>query len=80
MAYEFLMPKLGHVMEEGTVVSWLKEIGDPVAKGEIILEVQNDKAIIDVESPRTGVLVQILVGPGETVPVGTALAVLGEVV
>jgi pyruvate dehydrogenase E2 component (dihydrolipoamide acetyltransferase) len=76
MATEFTMPMLGEVMEEGRIVAWHKQIGDKVEKGEIILEVETDKAVMGVESPVTGVLSKILVTEGETVPVNTPLAVL----
>jgi pyruvate dehydrogenase E2 component (dihydrolipoamide acetyltransferase) len=76
MATEFTMPMLGEVMEEGRIVAWHKQIGDKVEKGEIILEVETDKAVMGVESPVTGVLGKILVAEGETVPVNTPLAVI----
>ena len=76
MATEFTMPMLGEVMEEGRLVAWHKQVGDRVEKGEIILEVETDKAVMGVESPATGVLREILVAEGETVPVNTPLAVI----
>ena len=78
MAIEFTMPKLGHVMEEGTVVCWRKQIGDRVEKGEILLEVESEKAVIEVESTVSGVLLKILVEPDQTAPVGMPLAMLDE--
>lgn len=74
MPEDFVMPKLGHVMEEATVVAWLKQAGDRIAKGEVFLEVETEKAELEVEAPLDGVLVEIVVGPGETVEVGTLLA------
>ena len=76
MATEFTMPMLGEVMEEGRIVAWHKQIGDRVEKGEIIFEVETDKAVMGVESPATGVLSKILVAEGKTVPVNTPLAVI----
>jgi pyruvate/2-oxoglutarate dehydrogenase complex dihydrolipoamide acyltransferase (E2) component len=73
---EFTMPKLGHLMEEGTVVSWKKTIGDKVEKGEIILEVEMDKATAEVESNLSGTLTKILVEQDKTVPVGEPLAII----
>jgi pyruvate/2-oxoglutarate dehydrogenase complex dihydrolipoamide acyltransferase (E2) component len=70
------MPMLGEVMEEGCIVAWLKKEGDTVQQGEIIMEVETDKASMEVESPVSGVLKQILVPEGETVPVNTPLAVI----
>ena len=78
MAHSFLMPKLGHLMEEATVLCWHKQVGEPVEKGEILLEVETVKAIIEVESDYSGVVLEILVPEGEAVEVGTPLALLGE--
>jgi pyruvate dehydrogenase E2 component (dihydrolipoamide acetyltransferase) len=65
-------------MEEGMVSRWLKGVGERVEKGDILLEVEMDKAVLEVESFVSGTLLQILVEEGETVPVGTPLALLGE--
>lgn len=73
---EFTMPKLGHLMEEGTVVSWKKAVGDPVVKGEILLDVEMDKATAEVESNLTGTLKKIMVQENQTVPVGEPLAII----
>ena len=70
------MPMLGEVMEEGRIVAWLKEEGDSVERGENLLEVETDKAVMEVESTATGVLKKILVPEGETVPVNAPLAVI----
>lgn len=74
----FVMPKLGADMAAGTLVAWHKKPGDPVRRGDIVAEVETDKGVIDVEIFSTGVLEQLLVQPGEKVPVGTVLAVLRE--
>jgi len=63
-------------MEEGVVLSWKKQEGEAVEKGEIILEIETDKAVAEVESPAAGILKKILVPEGETVPVNTPLAVI----
>lgn len=76
MATEFKMPMLGEVMEEGCIVAWLKREGDRVERGEHIMEVETDKATMEVESTASGVLKQILVPAGETVPVNTTLAII----
>lgn len=76
MPTELTMPMLGEVMEKGTVVLWKKAEGETVAKGEVILEVETDKAIMGVESPAAGVLRRILVPEGGTVPVNTPLALI----
>lgn len=78
MSVEILMPKFGEVMEEGTLLEWKKKVGDAVKNGEIILEVETDKARIDVESTATGTLQEILVLEGETVPIKTPLALIEE--
>lgn len=76
MSTELTMPMLGEVMEEGTVVRWRKQEGDGVEKGEVILEVETDKAVSEVECPVSGRLEKILVPEGATVPVNTPLAIL----
>jgi dihydrolipoamide dehydrogenase len=73
-----VMAKLGDTMEEGTVVSWHKAEGDYVEKGDIIMSVATDKAELEVESLVEGKILKIVVGPGETVPIGTPLAYVGE--
>ena len=76
MATEFTMPKLGHLMEEGMVLSWKKGVGDKVEKNEILLDVETDKATVEVESNLTGTIKEILVKEEEVVPVGTVLALI----
>jgi pyruvate dehydrogenase E2 component (dihydrolipoamide acetyltransferase) len=71
---DFLMPILGADMTEGKVVSWRKEPGDRIERGEIIVEVETDKADVEVECYIPGVLEEILVREAEAVPVGTPLA------
>jgi 2-oxoglutarate dehydrogenase E2 component (dihydrolipoamide succinyltransferase) len=71
------MPKLGETVTEGTVGRWLKSVGDPVEFDDPLFEVSTDKVDSKIPSPYGGVLVQILVQPGETVPVGTPLARIG---
>jgi pyruvate dehydrogenase E2 component (dihydrolipoamide acetyltransferase) len=73
---EFLMPILGADMKAGTLVAWRKQPGDQVRRGDIIAEVETDKADVEVEIFMNGVIEQLLVEPGTTVPVGTPLAVL----
>jgi pyruvate dehydrogenase E2 component (dihydrolipoamide acetyltransferase) len=76
MATEFTMPMLGEVMEEGRIVAWLKKEGDTVEQGDIIMEVETDKATMEVESTESGVVKKILVHEGEIVPVNTPLALI----
>ncbi|MFI5303342.1 MAG: dihydrolipoamide acetyltransferase family protein [Nitrospiria bacterium] len=75
---EFLMPSLGADMSAGTLVAWRKKKGDYVKRGDIIAEVETEKAVIEIEVYSTGVIDEILVQPGEKVPVGTPLAVIRE--
>lgn len=78
MANEIRMPQLGESVTEGTVGKWLKQVGDHVKKYEPLLEVVTDKVDTEVTSEFEGVLLEIRVPEGETVPVGTVLAVIGE--
>ncbi len=71
---QLLMPEMGESVTEGTVLEWLKQEGDPVEADEGLVEVSTDKVDTEVPSPTAGTLVKILVGPDETVPVGTPLA------
>jgi pyruvate dehydrogenase E2 component (dihydrolipoamide acetyltransferase) len=75
---EFLMPTLGSDMTQGTLIEWKKKVGDRVVKGEILAEVDTEKAAIEIESFHTGVIEQLLAKPGEIVPVGTVMAIIRE--
>jgi pyruvate dehydrogenase E2 component (dihydrolipoamide acetyltransferase) len=75
---EFVMPILGADMSAGTLRAWHKQPGDAVKRGDIIAEVETDKGLIDVEVFTAGVIDKLLVGVGETVPVGTVLAAIRE--
>jgi pyruvate dehydrogenase E2 component (dihydrolipoamide acetyltransferase) len=77
MAAEVVMPKLSDTMEEGRIIKWLKEVGDPVKEGEPLLEVETDKADIEVEAFDTGILIEITVEEGETVKVGEKIGLIG---
>jgi 2-oxoisovalerate dehydrogenase E2 component (dihydrolipoyl transacylase) len=79
MATTITMPQLGETVTEGTVAQWLKKVGDPVEKYEAFLEVSTDKVNAEVPSPVTGIIKEVLVKEGDTVPVGTAIAVIDEV-
>ncbi len=78
MAVEILMPKMGMTMEEGTILKWLKQVGDEVVKGEVILEIQTDKVKMDVEAPADGVVLKIVAAEGSVVPVNIPIAYIGE--
>ena len=78
MAFEVKMPQLGLTMEEGTVTKWIKQEGDAVKAGEVILEITTDKLTSEVESEHDGVLLKIVAQEGEDVPVKGLLAYIGE--
>lgn len=75
---DFLMPSLGADMEHGKIVEWLVKRGDYVRRGDLVAVVDTDKTVMDVESFQEGVVADLLVGIGETVPVGTPLAVITQ--
>jgi len=78
MVKSFIMPKVSEVMEGGTIVSWLKKEGEWINKGEPIVEIEVEKAVIELESEEEGYLKKILVKEGETVPIGTVLAYISD--
>jgi pyruvate dehydrogenase E2 component (dihydrolipoamide acetyltransferase) len=75
---DFLMPKLGADMTEGTLIAWRKQPGDAVRRGDIVAEVETEKGVIDVEIFDSGVIDKLLTQPGEKVPVGAVLAIIKE--
>ena len=77
MSITFGMPSLGHTMEKGKIIEWLKREGDPIAKGEPLVVIETDKVITEVESPAEGVVLRIVAQPDEERPIGALLAVLG---
>jgi pyruvate/2-oxoglutarate dehydrogenase complex dihydrolipoamide acyltransferase (E2) component len=72
------LPKPGMGIDEGTVVRWLKAVRDPVKKGEPIVEIETAKALMEVEAPVSGVLIEICAAPGDVVSVNTAIAHIDE--
>ncbi len=78
MATAVIMPQLGEAVIEGTIAAWLKEPGDSVAKYEPLLEIETDKVTTEATAEVAGTLLKILIPAGETVEVGTVLAVIGE--
>jgi pyruvate dehydrogenase E2 component (dihydrolipoamide acetyltransferase) len=78
MATAVVMPTLGNTVESCIIVDWKKSVGDSVKKGESICEVETDKAVMEVESPATGILLARFYAEGEDVPVQTAIAVIGQ--
>jgi pyruvate dehydrogenase E2 component (dihydrolipoamide acetyltransferase) len=77
MAVEIVMPKLSDTMTEGVFGSWKKSIGDPVQRGDVIAEVETDKAVMDLEAFASGILLEQRVHSGELVPVGTVIGLIG---
>lgn len=75
---ELILPQLGETVTEGTVTRWFKQVGDQVAADEMVLEISTDKVDTELPSPIAGVITEIRVQEGETVPVGAILAIVGE--
>lgn len=78
MAREVPMPRLSDTMEEGRVLQWYKQVGDSVAKGELLAEIETDKAVMDLESVEEGTLLQLLVAAGGTAALGAPIALVGD--
>src|ERR687887_549723 len=76
-AIDVVMPQMGVSVSEGTITKWLKQQGEQVEADEPLLEISTDKVDTEVPSPGSGVLTEILVQEGQTVDVGTKLAVIG---
>jgi pyruvate dehydrogenase E2 component (dihydrolipoamide acetyltransferase) len=75
---EVVMPRLSDSMEEGTIISWLKQVGDEVAVGDQLVEIETDKANMAYEADEAGVLQEILAQEGETLPIGAPIARIGD--
>lgn len=78
MTTKVVLPKWGMGIEEGTVVRWLKAVGEKVQAGEPIVEIETAKATQEVESPATGTLVKILLPQGESAAVNTEIGLIEE--
>ena len=72
-----VLPQYGNSVESCVIVAWRKGVGDPVRAGEVLAEVETDKAVLEVESPVEGVLLALLVAVGDDVPVRTVIAHIG---
>src|SRR5712691_4232555 len=79
MAETVTMPKLGFDMAEGTLVRWVKNEGENINKGDVLAEIETDKATVEVESSASGVVRKLLANAGDVVPVGAVIAVVGTV-
>jgi pyruvate dehydrogenase E2 component (dihydrolipoamide acetyltransferase) len=75
---DVVMPRLSDSMEEGTILQWLKQVGDEIAVGDELVEIETDKANMAYESDLSGTLTEILAQEGETLPIGTPIAVIGD--
>jgi len=78
MATEITMPKLSDTMTEGSFIGWRKNVGERVERGEVVAEVETDKAVMELEAFASGVLLKTMVQGGENVPVGAVLGLIGE--
>ena len=75
---EVTMPRLSDTMSEGTVGRWLKQPGDQVSAGDIIAEIETDKATMELESFESGILQKVIIPTGKTVPIGEVIALIGN--
>ena len=73
-----IIPKLGNTVESCIIVEWKKAVGEPIAEGETLLDVETDKAVMEVPSPASGVVLAHFYAPGDLVPVLETIAVIGE--
>ena len=76
MAIDVTMPQMGADMTEGTLLKWLKQVGDDIARGDVLAEIETDKATVELEAFEAGTLLEHVVDE-ETVPVGEVIAILG---
>jgi pyruvate dehydrogenase E2 component (dihydrolipoamide acetyltransferase) len=78
MAETISMPKLGFDMAEGLLVRWVKQVGETINKGDVLAEIETDKATVEVESSASGVVLQLIVDQGTMVPVNAPIAIVGK--
>jgi pyruvate dehydrogenase E2 component (dihydrolipoamide acetyltransferase) len=78
MAEYIVMPKLGFDMREAVLNNWLKEVGDTISKGEVVAEIESDKATLELEAQTSGTLLKLLAEPGAVMAIGANLAIVGE--
>ncbi len=76
MAETITMPKLGFDMQEGTLVRWVRNEGENINKGDVLAEIETDKATVEVESSASGVVRRLLVDQGAVVPIGAAITIV----
>ena len=73
---DIIIPSLGETVDEGKVIKWMKQVGDEIKEGDVLCEVETDKATAEVPSTINGTLKEILIEEGATVPVGQKIAVV----
>ena len=73
---DIILPDIGETVDEGKVIKWLKQVGDQVADGDVVCEVETDKSTMDVPTTIAGTIKEIKVKEGEIVPVGSILAIV----
>ncbi len=72
------MPRMGYDMETGTIASWTKQVGDSVARGDVLAEIETEKSTVEMEALAAGTLVEQTLAPGQEVPVGTVIGYLDD--
>jgi len=72
------MPRMGYDMETGTIAAWTKQVGDTVARGDVLAEIETEKSTVEMEALASGTLVEQTLAPGEEVPVGTVIGYLDD--
>ncbi|MEI6667180.1 MAG: dihydrolipoamide acetyltransferase family protein [Acidobacteriota bacterium] len=78
MAQYVLLPRLSQDMTQGRLVEWLKQAGDPVSEGEPLASIETEKAVMELQAPRSGVLAHVFLRPGDDAEVGTAVAIVAD--
>src|SRR6059036_1266004 len=78
MATDVVMPQMGESIAEGTIVRWIKKVGDRVDRDEPLFEISTDKVDAEIPSPAAGVIAEIRVKEGQTVPINTIVAMIGS--
>src|SRR5438093_808945 len=76
MPTDVIMPALGVAQETGTLLNWIKSEGQSVSKGEPLMEVETDKATVEIEAPASGILASVTAAAGDEIPVGNKIAVI----
>src|SRR6202162_4027138 len=74
MAHSIVMPALEMAQETGKLLAWRKREGDAIAKGEPLLDIETDKAVVEIESPASGILAGVIAREGDVIPVGQTIA------